>query len=155
MGKANFWYNARDKRWELRNRSGVVSAFWHDDGYAQDEGGRVTKGIGTITDARIVRAMIGGGATLSMLTKNSGTLASVAVGTGLNVLGTLTGMGSAAIAVGDLIFLNAKIPSLGNVLFGGGYIPTTNVVNVFLNNLVLTDVGSIPHTGVDVYRVRF
>ncbi len=155
MGKANFWYNARDKRWELRNRSGVLSTFWHDDGYAQDEGGRVTKGIGTLADARIARAMIGGGATLSMLTKNSGTLASVAVGTGLSILGTLTGMGSAAIAVGDLIFLNAKTPSMGNILVYGGFVPTTNVINVFLSNPVLSDVGSIPHTGVDVFRLRF
>ena len=155
MGKANFWYNARDKRWELKNRSGVLSTFWHDDGYAQDEGGRVVKGIGTLADARIARAMIGGGATISLIDKHTGTVTGLAVGTALTAIGTITGLGSAAIAVGDLVFVNTKVPSLGNVGIAGCRIPTTNVVNVYFNNPVLTDIGSIPHTGVDVFRVRF
>ena len=154
MAKANVFYNAKERRWEIRNRSGAPAAIFSDDGYNKDYGGRITDGVASLASARITSAAVGAGKAISFITKLSGTLPAIAVGTGLGKIGTVTNMGSGAIAVGDIIHVVQKGALAGQVMIGGAYVPTTNVVNVYVTNPHPGDIGSMPHVGIDVLQMR-
>ena len=109
-------------------------------------------GIGSIADARVQRLILGGG-TISLLKKFTGTIALTAVGTGSVAVATISGQGSAGIAVGDLVFGNPKA-ALSGVGIAGFYVPTTNVVNVYISNPNSQGGGSLPATGIDIYVQR-
>ena len=113
----------------------------------------VIVGIGSIADSRIQRTLIGGGATLSLVTKLTGTLALAAIGTGAMAVATVTGMGSAGVAVGDLIFGNPKA-ALSRIGLVGWFVPTTNVVNAYIMNPSDQGGGSLPAVGVDLTQIR-
>ena len=155
MGKANFWYNSRDRRWELRRRDGTCIAFWSDDGYSRDEQGRVVAGVATLQTGQVGTLRIAAGDNVSRLFSAIGTSPAVAaIGSASTVVATLTGMGSIGAAVGDKVFGNPKQALAGHIAFGGLHIPTTNVLNVYLANTKPDSAGSAPAIGWDVVIYR-
>ena len=153
MAKANWFYNSRDKKWELRDRAGV-NVFEVADGGAVKVKGALT-GVTDITVgtlATLRQMQVGGGATVSFITKVTGTLLGLAsVGTNTCAVSTLTGM---TVAIGDTIFVTPKVAISGGIGIAGAYMPTTNTVNVIVTNPNIASAGSLPHTGVDVTILR-
>ena len=142
MGKANMFYNAASRRWELRNRSGTMIAQWSDDGYSKDE-----------QVSRLAKLRIAEGGTIGAFTKLTGTLTGIApIGTGAVAVGTVTGV--TGIAVGDLIHVMPKAALAGNIGFVGAYIPTTNTVNIYVANTKSDSAGSLVDVGVDLLHMR-
>lgn len=110
-------------------------------------------GIGSHASARIAQMKVGGGGTLTYFDCFTGTIALSAVGTNTVTVATISGLGSAGIAVGDLILVNAKA-AIAGVMMGQGWIPTTNVVVVPVVNPSDIGGGSLPAVGVDVFVTR-
>ena len=108
--------------------------------------------VGSIAQVRATNLILGGG-TISLITKVTGTIVLAAVGTNAVAVATVTGLGSAAIAVGDMVTVTPRAAITG-VLLGLGWIPTTNVVIVPVCNPSGVGGGSLPAVGVDVLITR-
>ncbi len=109
-------------------------------------------GVGSLADARVQRIIVGVGATLSIITKISGTLPTIAaVGSGATAIATVGGVASSGILVGDFLVLKLYGDPGNNMGVGGYYIPTTNVVNVLIQN-TQDAAGSLAGLGVDILK---
>ena len=169
MAKANWFYNSRDKKWEIRDRFGV-NVFEIADGGAIKVKGALTgvtditvatlssmqaanvAGVASLADTRIERVKVGGGATLSFLTKLTGTLGGLAaVGTNTVAVATITGM---TVTPGDMVFGTPKVALAGGIGIVGYFVAATNTVNAYVVNPSIASAGSLPHTGIDVTILR-
>ncbi len=111
-------------------------------------------GVGSIASADIPTLKVGaGGGALTLRMKVTGTISLAAVGTCGVGVATMTGIGSSGIAVGDLVTVTPKA-AISGVGFVGAYIPTTNVVNVYVVNPDILSAGSLPAVGIDAHISR-
>ena len=142
MGKANWFFNSRDNKWELRGRFGTE--IFH----ASDQEAKFPNSlevVGTLT--------IGGGQALTRFGMLSGTIGGIAaIGSAAVAVGTITGM--TGLAVGDKCMIIPKAALAGNVGIVGAYVPTTNTLNAYIANTKPDSAGSLPHSGVDVLYFR-
>ena len=143
----NLHWSQVNSRWEADGRDGNTKGYIGEGGIG---GNNVT--VATLAD--ITGALkIGAGAETSFIEKYTGTLAGGSIGTASILRQTITG--SHACAIGDLVFGNLKTDrSAGHVGIGGFMVPTTNTVDVWLQNSKPDSAGSLPATGVDVYILR-
>jgi hypothetical protein len=112
-------------------------------------------GVGSIAQADIPNLKIGaGGGQITLVAKVTGTIALAAVGTATTGVATMTGVGSAGVAVGDIIRIMPKAAQAGGVAISGPYIPTTNVINVYVTNPQPNTAGSLVAVGVDALILR-
>ena len=126
----NLHWNPISQRWESAGRDGVVKAFINETGLG----------------APNIFGFIGSNAAITAV----GTLA-IAVGT-ISIAGTVNASG---VAMGDKIFGVPKADrSGGHVGVVGFYVPTTNTLNVWLQNSKADSAGSFPATGWDVIAFR-
>lgn len=145
LGRAQNWYfNPVNQAWEVRGKAGTVRASIDEVG-VYGVNARFT--TGTLAIANIANLKVAGGGTISLIQKFTGTLPTVTVGTGQTGIATMTGVGSAGIAVGDMVFGNAKA-ALSDSGIAGFIVPTTNVVTARLTS------GVFPNVGVDIVVVR-
>ena len=157
MGKSQFWFNSREDRWEIRGNDGKQIAYFPPDGLVVPEGKTGTISaldVGSLADLQGVK--IGGEDTITWFNKHIGTLTGIAaIGSGGVALGTITGVASLAVAAGDVVFGCPKADrSAGHVNLQGFYVPTTNVINAYLQNSKSDSAGSYPSTGIDLFIVR-
>ena len=131
----NMYWNQVSKRWELKGKGIGSPALWANDG-----------GIG-------VPGLTLGAGRVSLIQKITGTIPLTNVGTVASVTATLTGM--TGVAIGDIVIPTVKSTGLvAGVSLDGAWVPTTNVVNIKLNNVSLSTGGSQSALGVDVLVIR-
>ena len=145
MGKANWYWDTKNRRWTLRDGAGVTQLLVDNGGVAVTNM-NVTS-TGTLSAAQVQTIKIKAGNTVSKGIAVAGTLPLTNIGSGSVTTVTLTGVASAGIAVGDLIFGRADGALIANVGVAGLLIPTTNVVTVMLANTNPASVGSFPPIG--------
>ena len=153
--KPKDWHwNPVAKRWELSGKAkGIVTAFADGAGLGSDKGIRTSQ-TGSLSKADAATLVVGGG-DITKMKKYTGTLPGIAaIGTGACTWGTLTNVGSGAIAVGDMVLAIPKASLDGNIFFGATRVPTTNVVNILVGNTKPDSAGSLAHTGVDIFVIR-
>lgn len=143
MAKPQEWqWNPQSRRFESKGQDGLVKGYVNATGLGADQ---LTAG----TLATIQATKIGGGAQINKVHKFVGTnLALTAVGTGAVAIATMLG---AVCAVGDSVFASPKADvSARHVGLAGLRVPTTNVINMLLQNSKPDSAGSYPGTGWDV-----
>ena len=136
MGKANWFYDSKDRRWKLRGAAGETIAEF------DDTSSKFPKGI-----------VVAEGTEFTKLVKITGTLTGIAaIGSAAVAIGTVTGVTD--VAVGDLIHVMPKAALAGHIGFVGAYVPTTNTVNIYVGNTKPDSAGSLPSVGVDLLQIR-
>ena len=135
MGKANIYFDSANNRWVVRDKYGVDS---------------LRIGINGVDLLRV-----GGGGTLGLITRLSGTIPGIsAIGSGAVAVATITGQASAGIAVGDLIFGMPRAAIGGNTGIVAYIVPTTNLVNAHIANTKPDSAGSFVSVGVNLLQIR-
>ena len=148
MGKPRNWrWNANTQRWENVGRGDAVKAYVDDTYLGADQ-----FKAGTL--ATIEAATIGSGTQLDFILGFTGSSALLtAIGTGAIAVGTITN--ATGLAVGDKVFGTPKTNFAGgHVGPAGFFVPTANVLNVFLQNSKPDSAGSFPAVGWDIVAVR-
>jgi len=149
----NWFWNPNSKRWELRGKTkGEPGAFVDEIGLGSNKGIRTsaTASLAAIDSPSVV---VGDGGALTLINKLTGTLGAIAaVGSGATAVGTITGM--TGVAIGDVIFGTPKAALAGNIGLGGFYVPTTNVVNAYVQNTKPDSAGSLISVGIDILQIR-
>ena len=144
----NWFYNHVSGRWELRSGKQGAPAMSIEEAGFNIHGRTGTLGaIDVLNVANLGQARVGGGGNISLIKKFTGTLPATTVGTGQTGVATMTGVASAGIAVGDIVFGNAK-GALSDGGIAGWIVPTTNVVTARLSS------GAFPNIGVDIVVLR-
>lgn len=151
----NMYWNPVRKRWEVKGiAKGNVPLFVDDSGLGSDVGIRTAQ-VASITTLHNTRARIGDGGTISLIKKFTGTLPAITgIGSGATAVNTLSNVASAGIAVGDLVFGNVKAALGGHTGLGGFFVPTTNVVNAYIQNTKPDSAGSFVAVGADILVLR-
>ncbi len=135
MGMPSIHYVAKDRRWEFRNRGGVLTATITDDKATKFEG-KVTVVGTTLTAALAVGSTIsvGGGNAIAKILAFTGSMIGPTVTVGSTAIGTITN--ATGVAPGDIIMVSpGTLLSSGGVL--GAWAPTANILHVCTT-------GSIP-----------
>ena len=84
-----------------------------------------------------------------------GTLPAIAaVGSGATAVATITGVASAGIAVGDRVTGQPLAAFAGHLGLGGFFVPTTNVVNAYIQNTKPDSAGSLIPKGIALTVIR-
>ena len=120
---------------------------------------------GTITNANVgtlatiqkasVAQLVVGGQTVTSILEASGTFPGLtAVGTEGVGVATMTGVASLGVLAGDVVFGVPKGALAANIGFSHFYVPTTNVINIYVVNNSQASAGSQPAVGVDVVAMR-
>jgi len=159
LGKAQNWYfNPVTRAWELRGSTGVLAQIGEAGLNLFGKTATIANiNVGTLAtlcnvSATSVTVGADGGA-VTKIDKIVGTIALAAIGTGSVAVATITGLGSAGIAVADCVWVNPKA-ALSGVGLTGVHVPTTNVVNVYVSNPSDQGGGSLPVVGCDVLVIR-
>lgn len=145
MGKANWFWDTKNRRWTLRDGTG--QPIMYGSGAGIETANVNVTSTGSISAAQVQTIKIKAGNTVSKGIAVAGTLPLTNIGSGAVTTVTLTGVASAGIAVGDLIFGRADGALIANVGIAGLLIPTTNVVTVMLANTNPASVGSFSPIG--------
>ena len=142
-----FHWNPQSARFESKGRDGLIKAYVSESGLGADNA--AVGSTATIRTGAIARLAVGGGETLTKVHKFVGTsLALAAVGTGIIAVGTILG---AVCAVGDSVFGVPKTDrSAGGIGIAGFRVPTTNVINILVQNSIQDSAGSYPGAGFDM-----
>jgi len=153
MGQSAKWF-FKNKEWYLIGQHGHEIIRTNGAGFRIVGGSGTLQNVGVGTLATLQSLKLGGGSTLGAAYKLTGTCAGIAaIGSGAIAVGTITGM--TGVAVGDAVMGAPKADvSAGHVGIGGFFVPTTNVVNVWLQNSKPDSAGSFPATGFDIFAVR-
>ena len=143
----NLHYNPVAQRWESKGRDELVKAHIGESGLGAND---LT--IGTL--ATIQNIIVGSGSRQTFILGFTGTNAAItSIGTGAIAQGTITN--ATGIAVGDKVFGVPKADrSAGHVGFAGFHVPTTNTLNVWVQNSKPDSAGSFPATGWDIITFR-
>ena len=142
----NLRWNSTAQRFEAAGRDGLGKAYIGESGL-----GATDVVAGTL--ATLAGMKVGGGVNSTFIQKYTGTLAGGSIGTASILRQTLTG--SHTCVIGDLVFGNFKADrSSTHVGVGGFMVPTTNTIDVWLQNTKPDSAGSLPATGVDAYVIR-
>jgi hypothetical protein len=156
MSRANFFWDSKNRSWTFRGSNGNPAAYIYDGGFVFPEKTGTIANVNVGTLATLNTTKIGGGTTITKVAKHTGTIALAAIGTSAIAVATVSGLGSANIAVGDLIFYTLKgAATAASVFAGKAYIPTTNVVCIDVGNTLDTGGGSLPAVGVDIVQIKF
>lgn len=156
----NMYWNPTNKRWEVGGKNKNRPIFFADEsGLGSDVGIRSSQtgsfnAVNANAFVNTARVIVGGG-TISLIKKLLGTIPLINVGTNSVAVATITGMGSAGIAVGDTIYPTVRAAGLvAAVIMGQAWVPTTNVVNIALSSPAINTAGSQSPVGIDIVVVR-
>lgn len=148
----NWFWNPTAQRWENAGRSGNVTTYINDSGIGVNGVATVSKTLNVASLSTLQAVKVGDGQQVDYIRKATGTIAEIsAIGTGAIAIGTITGIASLGVAVGDVVFGNLKADrSGGHVGLAGIYVADVNLIKVFLQNSMPNSAGSFPHTGIDI-----
>ena len=154
LGRAQNWYfNPVTQAWELRGKTGKPIAQFGEAGLNTFEKTATIANVNVGSTLTVNNLVAGGGGAVSFMDKIVGSIALAAIGTAGVAVATVAGLGSASIAVGDIVSVNPKA-AISGIGLAGVHVPTTNVVNVYVVNPSDTGGGSLPAVGVDVLVAR-
>jgi hypothetical protein len=172
-----WFYNGAAGRWELRGRQKGEPVAWADENQFYVRGTLAYDALSVGTQATIRDVVIANtgsianltttngllnntklgatGGTISVLLGLTGTLPGITgIGSGGVAVATMTGVASAGVAAGDIIFGVPKAALGGHTGIVGWHVPTTNVINAYIANTKPDSEGSFVPVGVDVAALR-